>query len=281
MDAETLTSPDAIDIERDRKAERCFQSVLQPLVDKAWHNHCRRFMIEPGHKIERESWYRDIIQTVVAKRSTRGCDPEERRSLIRHFNMLANVDGVTIQVVTINGWTDRQSEQYSILARKAFSRAKMRGDGGAQWDSWRQAQFLKATGVPETIFGVDKTHAFDKVMALLAQVANDEYWMRRTSQSDEVRMIYQIRRYMRDLEHLLGHSVDWNYVRGIWKQTRMLPGLDDAPADALAKVLGMLDTHIRRLCKKVGIRPMDLPTRGGPAAAPVTAPAGASEEAPF
>jgi endonuclease III len=41
----------------------------------------------------------------------------------------------------------------------------------------------------------------------------------------------------------------------------MLPELEDATANQLAKVLAMLDTHIRRLCERRGIRPVELPTR--------------------
>ena len=262
MTTETMHQT-AVDQDIEARAERCFQAVLQPLVEKAWQNHCRRFLLEPTRKIDREAWYRDAIQSETGLRSSKGLDTDARRKLIRHFNALANLDAGLLETVRVDGWTPMQSQQYTLLARKAYARIRMRGTDPGDWDSWRRGIFQDVVGVPETISGVDRVHGFEAIMGRLAQVANDEYWLRRLAVADETRMRWQIRRFLGDLSALEGQQVDWSYVRGIWEQSNMLPDLDDAPVETLAKVLAMLDTHIRRLCKRRGIRPCDLPTRGG------------------
>jgi len=108
-------------------------------------------------------------------------------------------------------------------------------------------------------------------MAALAIIANDDYWIERTARASEVRMRWQITRFLGDLEWLQKRSVDISYVEAIWRQAQFRPeDMDDAPAATLQKALAMLDTHIRRLCKDYGIQPMDLPSRAHPHVRPVT-----------
>jgi len=267
MQAETR-SPEALQTARD---ERSFQCILRPLVDKAWKHHCARFQITEQHAIEKESWYRDILFSVIGQRTSKGLESEQRRALVRHFNMLANLDSpvAQYQVLTINGWSPKQCDNFTKLARKAWSRERMRGVATA-FDEWWPDQFEKSCDITPPA-GPSNTNGFDMVMAWFAAIANDDYWMRRTSQGPEGRMRFQIRRFMQDLAFLEQRPVDWNYVLAIWHQTQMLPDLEDATADQLAKVLAMLDTHIRRLCERRGIRPVNLPTRcGHDAMQPVT-----------
>jgi hypothetical protein len=79
-------------------------------------------------------------------------------------------------------------------------------------------------------------------------------------------MRWQIERFLLDLDYLdkrFTHT--WDYVRGIYKQSDMLPAdIEDCPAQILWRVLQMLDTHIRRICKDFDVRPMELPTRAHP-----------------
>jgi hypothetical protein len=106
--------------------------------------------------------------------------------------------------------------------------------------------------------------SFDKVMGYLGTISGDEVLISHFSQASEIRMRWQIRRYMGDLSHLEGRPVDWSYVVAMWTQAALLPEIDEAPAATLADVLAMLDTHIRRLCHRAGIRPKCLPSRCDP-----------------
>lgn len=261
MQTETR-SPEAL---QTAKEERSFQCILRPLVDKAWKNHCARFQITEQHAIEKESWYRDALFSVTGMRTSKGLEPEQRRALVRHFNMLANLENpvVKFEALKILGWSVKQCDMFTMLARKAWSRERMRGVT-LGFDEWWPDQFEKSCDITPPN-GPSNTAGFDMVMAWFAAIANDDYWMRRTAQGPEGRMRFQIRRFMLDLAFLEQHPVDWNYVIGIWNQTQMLPELEDATATQLAKVLAMLDTHIRRLCDRRGMRPVDLPTRGGSA----------------
>ena len=103
-------------------------------------------------------------------------------------------------------------------------------------------------------------------MADLAVQAADEYWINRTAEASERRMRWQIKQFLTDLDFLdkrFHHT--WDYVRGIYKQSALLPAdMDDCPAIILWKVMQMVDTHVRRICQDFGIRPMDLPTRAHP-----------------
>jgi hypothetical protein len=128
-------------------------------------------------------------------------------------------------------------------------------------DRWYRRQLLAAADVYSTK-QCNAVKDFDKVMLHFAIRAEDEYWMKRLAQADERRVRHHLRRYMRDLEYLEKRSVDWAYVKSIYGQSKLPPGdMKDCPAECLLKVLQMLDTHVRRVAKNEGIRPMDLPSR--------------------
>ena len=56
-------------------------------------------------------------------------------------------------------------------------------------------------------------------MLHFAIIAHDEYWIARCTRGDEIRMIYQIKRYMKDLEFLTARTVTFDYIRAIHKQS--------------------------------------------------------------
>ncbi|NCC52821.1 MAG: hypothetical protein EOM20_16620 [Spartobacteria bacterium] len=94
--------------------------------------------------------------------------------------------------------------------------------------------------------------------------------MDRLSNSEERRIFRRLRMFMKDLEWLEKEPVTWDYIRGIYKQAGMLPErMRDTPAETLRKVLQMLDTYIRKICREYGIRPRELPSRAKPTTKPI------------
>ena len=160
-----------------------------------------------------------------------------------------------------------QHGKYRPLVDRAW-RAACERDGAdpsnkVARDGWYREQLMDACG----IFTTKEAHPvrdFDKLMLHFAQIANDEFWISRISEADERRMRWQMRRFLQDLSWLLEEPCHWSYMEGLYDQAQLYPSLDDAPAEVLQKALQMLDTHIRRICRRRGIRPMDLPTRRKP-----------------
>lgn len=134
-----------------------------------------------------------------------------------------------------------------------------------EFDSWRREQMratlgkdsfheYRSTPIPRT--------AFDAIMLKMATIAFDTYWLDRISGNDERVIFWRIRHMLSDLSFLEKIPVSWDYVRATYKRAGMLPEqMRDCPASTLRKVLMMLDTHVRRLCKDYCVRPCDLPSR--------------------
>lgn len=170
-------------------------------------------------------------------------------------------------------FTPRQQAHYRPLVDRAWM-VECQNTGAAPnskaaKNDWYRNQLVQAIGV-YTTKQCNCAEDFDRVMLHFAIIANDEYWITRTTSSGERRMMYQIKRYMRDLAWLEKEKITWEYIRGIYKQSGQLPSrLSNCPAATLRKLLAMLDTHIRRICKDYGIRPCELPTRSHPHKEPV------------
>ena len=164
--------------------------------------------------------------------------------------------------IEIDGFTDRQNVRFRELTDKAWQRACTRHNTrDLAFCEWVDAE-LDSIGHSRAASSVK---GFDEIMAHFAVLALDRYWIDRTAEAAEIRMRWQIDRFLWDLDHLTKTHHDWNYICGIWKQSQSLPAdIDDAPAEQLRLALAMLDTHIRRLCKDYDIRPMELPSRAHP-----------------
>jgi hypothetical protein len=101
----------------------------------------------------------------------------------------------------------------------------------------------------------DRIEGFDIIMGHFAQIANDGYWMDKTARAIETRLRWVILQLMQRIEKIEGRQVGWEYVRGMYSQAHMLPtDMEDATSESLWKVLQMLDTHVRRLEVRGGMR---------------------------
>jgi len=161
-----------------------------------------------------------------------------------------------------------QQKHYRPAVKRAWlENCRITGDAPnnkAAQKKWYQESLMEIIGTPTTA-GCDQKNDFDDVMLHFAIIAGDEYWIGRIASSKERRIFWYLDRFRHDLEYLEKVKVDWEYIRGIYTQSGTLPErMSNCPAKLLQKVLAMLDTHIRRLCKDYGIRPCELPSRAHP-----------------
>ena len=240
---------------------RQFNGLYRPLVKAAWLRHCEATDTAPNNKTAYDVWYRQTLHDFTQGRihTTKGISDKMQQHLIDQFK------GATTPPasIPIYGWSDGQIARFHDLARSAWQAAVIDGTC-LQFIPWTEAVLKrhKRAIFEGAWFMPNKKLSFDTIMADLAITANDSYWIKRTAEQGEIRLRYQLRRYLVDLDYLTKTTHTWEYVRGIYKQAQILPEkVEDCPADILWKVLAMLDTHIRRLCKDFNIRPMDLPTR--------------------
>lgn len=243
-----------------------FNGIYRPLVKIAWEAYCIRRGISPNKKDHYRLWYESALRDATRGRitTTKDATSKEMQHLIDHFQaMVAPAD--TIQMI---GWSESQMARFQDLAHSAHRAAQADGEPRA-FLPYIEA-ILRRHKVPQNDVGrwhfKDRKETFDHIMADLAVRANDAYWISRTAAAAEIRIRWQIEQFLLDLDYLdKRFSHDWQYIRGIYKQSEMLPAdIDDCPAVTLWMVLQMLDTHIRRICKDFDVRPMDLPTRAHP-----------------
>lgn len=236
------------------------QAVFRPLVEKAWIKHCVLMEISPNNRPAKDAWYRDQVHSTIGKWSTRDADPViDYQNLIDRFMLLAGDP----QLIIIRPWSTAQNEWANKEAHKAFEISQARGviDDMDTFESFFYSILAAHRIDTDRHLASDKTKSFDEVMAHLGTITGDERLISHFSESMEIRVRFQIERFMADLTWLEGEIVTWEYVRGIWTQAELLPDLAEAPASTLIKVLQMLDSHIRRRCKAREIRPRCLPTR--------------------
>jgi len=232
------------------------QGVYRPLVSKAWIEHCKNTGPSPNNKPAYDAWYRDQLHSSIGVWSTKDADPvRDFQLLIDRFKLLAGDP----QPVPIQGWSESQTAWFEREAVKAHNAELSRGSTEEDFRSWVNKVLVECDIHDHT--ATDRKKSFDQVMAYIGTISGDDALISHFSEASEIRMRWQIRRFMGDLAYLEQRSVEWAYVRAIWTQADLLPNLDEAPAATLVKVLQMLDSHIRRLCHRAGIRPRDLPSR--------------------
>jgi hypothetical protein len=143
---------------------------------------------------------------------------------------------------------------FAALLRKATAAA---GQAAVE-DAVREAGLsrISAGGTPalpeecQAYKCTDRTEAFDRVMANLAVLAMDEYWMERTSGAAERRVHFIIQQTLSDISELTGTVHDWEYARGVYAKMRLPLKLEDTPAALGIKVFQALDVYRRRLGKR-------------------------------
>lgn len=241
-----------------------FNAIFRPLVAAAWQAQCACTGRDHKDQFSRDIWYRDQLQTVAGVRTTKGISGSLQTRLIDHFRALA----ASLPVPLIHAWSPAQNARFADLATKAFH-ASRQTDFRAWLGSLLDQSSIWRVG-PDRV-APDRRESFDDVMSALAIIARDEYWIERTSHASEIRMRWQIGRFLDDMDYLTKTTHTWDYIRAIWKQAEMLPAdISEAPAQILWKILQMLDTHIRRLCADYGISPAHLPSRDQPPDHPVS-----------
>ena len=244
---------------------RQFNGTYRPLVKAAWLQFCEETGEAPNNKTAKELWYRQKLHDLTQGRihSTKGIHPKMQHFLIDAFKAGSN----PADSIPIKGWSDAQTARFHELAKSAWQKDVIDGSD-LQFIPWIAAILKRHHR--DLVQGFwempNMKESFDTIMADLAIRANDEYWAKRTAEQGEIRIRYQLRRFLADLDYLdKTFTHDWSYVQGIYKQAQILPAdINDCPSETLWRVLAMLDTHIRRLCKDLGIKPMELPTRSNP-----------------
>ena len=223
--------------------------------------HCRLEGLSPNNRPAKDAWYRDQVHSATGLWSTRDADPSrDYQTLLNRFMLLAGDP----QPIIIKGWTQSQATWFNKEAHKSFEIGQSTGliQEDVDFNDWA-GDILTSHGIMDH-HAPDRRESFDRVMAELATISGDRQLIDHFSQSTEIRVRWGITQYMSDLAWLEKQPVTWEYVRSIWTQSNLLPDLAEAPAETLIKVLQMLDTHIRRTCARVGIRPKCLPTRCNP-----------------
>jgi len=253
---------------------RQFNGVYRPLVKAAWSKFCASNGTATNNKEAYDTWYRQLLHDLTdgIVHSTKGIDDKTQRYLISAFQGHMPKP-CKRNFIPIKGWKKPQILRFEELATKAWQAAVTNGTS-LKLVPWIEAIFTqhKVAGDSDLWVMSNCTKSFDNIMADLAITAGDDYWIKRTASQSEIRLRYQLNRYLVDLNHIdPTNTYTWAYVRGMYKQSASLPiDINDCPAQTLWKLVAMLDTHIRRLCDKQGIRPKELPTRIPEYKAPLT-----------
>jgi len=228
---------------------RADNAKYRPLVKRAWLAHCRRINADPKDKIAYDAWYRNVLKSTCGIRSTKDATREHYNRLISTFRQLVDA----VQPFTVRGLSPGQSEHLTALAQDAWAAARARGQVpvGEPFTNWIVRQ-LADCGINYRFGFTNRTTEFDDVMAHLAVIAGDRFWINRTSEAAEIRMRYVIQQRMDELSALQQEPVDWNYCRAIYNHMNLPLSIEDAPAQLLWKILQALDTHVRRLRKRSG-----------------------------
>lgn len=146
-----------------------------------------------------------------------------------------------------------QQPHYRGILQEAWKAHCQRLGQNPAWDGafdgWKAEHLVEAIGKPSTKTA-SQVLDFDLVMLHFAQIAGNDYWIKRASTNAERRMRYVIGQFLRELGRVEGRALDWSYVQGIHKHMGIIPPMDDCPVDLLWKILQALDTQIRRLGRR-------------------------------
>lgn len=233
------------------------QAEFRPLVARAWQAQCEATGRNPKNRQARDAWYREQLWAAAHISSSKAAGLAEFNLLIRWFSAQTSASDRLIIV----GFSDRQNHVCRTLVAKAWRTTCRRGSrDGLDFRHWVDVE-LESCGVTNrTALLAAHTRCFDRVISHFAIIAGDRHWIDRTSEAPEIRMRYQIDQLLSALSHLQHATVSWDYIRGIYDQAHLLPAdIRDAPASTLWRILQMLSTHVRRLCKQAGVRKADLP----------------------
>ena len=222
------------------------QGALRPVVKSAWTLHCGQIGEDEKNVLAYRIWYEGVLLSAAGIRSTREASDGLLDTLLDAFRVLGGEDaGAGAAPATGPGagaaagtgpmaglaLTDGQRRVLGRLFAKAVRKAG-------------QAAADEALG--EVVPGAPQ-ETFDRVMANLAVLAMDEFWMDRTSAAAERRVHYLIRQALMDISELTGTVHDWEYARGVYARMKLPLRLEDVPAALGVKVFQALDVYRRRL----------------------------------
>jgi len=145
-----------------------------------------------------------------------------------------------------------------VFAAYTIEAERLKGDLPRR-DEWRKQLNVRITGKYSTK-EMNQVEDFDLIIMELAIIAEDYYWINRLSTAAERRLRHVIQWFIYDLEYLKKEQITWDYIKGICKQAGIATGLMDCPAEHLAKVMQMVDTHVRRMAADQEIVRADLPS---------------------
>jgi hypothetical protein len=256
-----------------------FQGKLRPLVEAAWNNHAGLLGLSTADKVARDAWYRDHLWAACRLTTTKAASDRQRYQLLDWFAQAAGTTtALRVQAPSsadappsIIDWSAAQSAAFWKLAhaaRQEIAQRECRAVAGTVDDFIKER--LGGDPVRAKLFNGSwhlgtATDGFDTVMSILAVDACDMYWINRTSDASARRMRFLLSVFLEDLSWLESSQVGWPYVVKIYRQSNSKASLpdhiEDCPAEHLASVLQMLDTHIRRLCARHDVRPCLCPTR--------------------
>jgi len=237
---------------------KSFNGQYRPLVKSAWATQAQHMGLSVGDRAAQDKWYRGVLNKSIGVLTTAGLHDADQKRLINVMEMLAESDA---EIPTVHGWSPSQNRCFQQLALEAYDKDQSHDKPNLIF--WLKKETNLGDGKWTAAGKTGRTEKFDRIMAHLACIADNDYWLKRTASQSEIRLRWQIRQLLIDLDVLdWTQSHTWDYVKSIWKQSKQLPAdLNDAPAETLHTVYCMLDTHVRRLADKSHIDHADLPSR--------------------
>jgi len=212
------------------------QGHYRGLVAAAWQSHCESTGIKIADKAAQRVWYERILVDTCGIMSTTEATRDQVGELCRRFEgMAAEIDA------SIYGFTKAQNKAINQLATQAVKRRRSNATVAAWLDG-----IYESAGVYER-HAFNKVDDFDNVVAALAILANNTYWIERTSEACERRLRWLISDRCRKLSDATDNEYNWNYVRAIYDNMALPLTIEEAPAEWLRKVFAALDMQWRRV----------------------------------
>ena len=123
-------------------------------------------------------------------------------------------------------------------------------------EAWRRGMIEQHSG-QRSSKGLSKEQFEDIMLEFAITAQNDKearYWATATDR----RYRFQVHHFLKLLAVVRGEVTSWSYVREIMDRMSLPEHLDDMTTDQLQNVIAALDTHFRRLCKEMDMRPVDV-----------------------
>lgn len=117
-------------------------------------------------------------------------------------------------------------------------------------DAWYRAEMERETG-KRSVKDLNRVTDYDTMRLHWAIIANDESSIRYFGEAAERRLRKLIEDRMDELAQITERRVTWAYVRSLHTRMDLPLTIDECDAGSLLKILQALDTHRRRLRRKM------------------------------